>query len=193
MYFDTSLSPIVTVLGGRWSHLGGPAWAARACWCAVTPPPRASPGAAALRQSLADCQLDSWSSASIGAPAAPLSRPGMRLGMSRKSAAASSPKIRIHSHGGGASSVQWESLDGVAADESGSEDGRGCAPSRACHHSWQCGRAAPVLSLAPPPPACCLPKAAPPTFHLLSLPAWCLTTNRGSQPQGLFYSSQQSF
>ena len=127
MYFDTSLSPIVTVLGGRWSHLGGPAWAARACWCAVTPPPRASPGAAALRQSLADCQLDSWSSASIGAPAAPLSRPGMRLGMSRKSAAASSPKIRIHSHGGGASSVQWESLDGVAADESGSEDGRGCA------------------------------------------------------------------
>ena len=37
----------------------------------------------------------SWT-LSIGRAAAPLSRPGMRLGMSRNSAAATSPKIRIH-------------------------------------------------------------------------------------------------
>ena len=130
-----------------------------------------------LRQkSLADCQLDSWWSWWLAGHwwwtthPAPLSRPGMRLGMSRNSAAATSPKIRIHRRrrrpGRPIRALGWSAGRPMG--------GRGWSRVRAVCHP-DSGRPAPVLSLVPPPTSCsCLASG--------QLAVMCLATTTTTTP-----------
>ena len=114
------------------SHLGGQASAAPACCpLAVT------------------ARLLSVGHFPLAEQPAPLSRPGMRLGMSRNSAAATSPKIRIHRRrrrpGRPIRALGWSGGRPMG--------GRGWSRVRAVCHP-DSGRPAPVLSLVPPPTSC---------------------------------------